>query len=164
MISLGLLLVLTLLMVASCGSNRSSNPINEPLPADGPTAHLLLSEYSPPAGMDPDTAELLLRELQRVLDEQGEMEQTAIAHSACLQLPSLTRILRNMEQEGLVSRRTDPGDRRKSLVSICKNGKALIASHADRHAAIFSRIEKLYGREKLDLLLDLLDDLRILKL
>ncbi|MCB1219970.1 MAG: PQQ-binding-like beta-propeller repeat protein [Planctomycetales bacterium] len=71
MISLGLLLVLTLLMVASCGSNRSSNPINEPLPADGPTAHLLLSEYSPPAGMDPDTAELLLRELQRVLDEQG---------------------------------------------------------------------------------------------
>ena len=100
----------------------------------------------------------------RVLDEQGELEQTAIAHSACLQLPSLTRILRNMEQEGLVSRRTDPGDRRKSLVSICENGKALIASHADRHAAIFSRIEKLYGREKLDLLLDLLDDLRILKL
>ncbi|MEZ5789850.1 MAG: homoprotocatechuate degradation operon regulator HpaR [Nitratireductor sp.] len=100
----------------------------------------------------------------RVIDEQGEIEQTTIANAACLQLPSLTRILRNMESEGLVIRRTDRNDRRKSMVSITDSGRELIANHAARNAEIFGRLEGLYGREKLDLLLDLLEDLRLLKL
>ncbi|MEZ5870446.1 MAG: homoprotocatechuate degradation operon regulator HpaR [Nitratireductor sp.] len=100
----------------------------------------------------------------RVIEESGEIEQTAIAKAACLQLPSLTRILRNMEKEGYVTRRTDKDDRRKSMVSISGSGRQLIADHAAQNAEIFGRLEGLYGREKLDQLLDLLEELRALKL
>lgn len=96
----------------------------------------------------------------RVLDEKGEMEQTAIAAAACLLLPSLTRILRAMEDEGLVSRVNDTIDRRRSLVSVTETGRQLIRDHAAQSNAIFARLESLYGQEKLETLLDLLDDLR----
>jgi len=96
----------------------------------------------------------------RVVDEAGEMEQTAIAQAACLQLPSLTRILRSMEGEDLVARKTDEADRRRTLVSITATGRGLIAKHRARNAEIFATIEAEFGREKLDLLLDLLDELQ----
>ncbi len=96
----------------------------------------------------------------RVVDEAGDIEQTAIAQAACLQLPSLTRILRSMENDGLVGRKTDEADRRRTLVSITPAGRALIAQHRDRNAEIFSTIEAEFVREKLDLLLDLLDELQ----
>jgi len=96
----------------------------------------------------------------RVVDEAREMEQTAIAQAACLQLPSLTRILRSMENDGLVARKTDAADRRRTLVSVTPAGRALIAKHRERNADIFSTIETEFGRQKLDLLLDLLDELQ----
>ncbi|MCY0093728.1 homoprotocatechuate degradation operon regulator HpaR [Hoeflea ulvae] len=96
----------------------------------------------------------------RVVDEAGEMEQTAIAQAACLQLPSLTRILRTMDGDGLVARKTDAADRRRTLVSVTATGKVLIARHRARNAQIFSTIEAEFGRQKLDLLLDLLDELQ----
>lgn len=100
----------------------------------------------------------------RVVDEAGEMEQTAIAQAACLQLPSLTRILRSMESDGLVDRKTDKADRRRTLVSVTPAGKALIARHRERNAQIFSTVESEFGREKLDLLLDLLDELQQIRM
>lgn len=92
------------------------------------------------------------------------MEQTAIAQAACLQLPSLTRILRSMESDGLVDRKTDKADRRRTLVSVTPAGKALIARHRERNAQIFSTVESEFGREKLDLLLDLLDELQQIRM
>ena len=100
----------------------------------------------------------------RVVDEAGEMEQTAIAQAACLQLPSLTRILRSMESDGLVDRKTDKADRRRTLVSVTPAGKSLIARHRERNAQIFSTVEREFGREKLDLLLDLLDELQQIRM
>ncbi|MBV6650946.1 MAG: homoprotocatechuate degradation operon regulator HpaR [Hoeflea sp.] len=100
----------------------------------------------------------------RVVDEAGEMEQTAIAQAACLQLPSLTRILRSMESDGLVGRKTDEADRRRTLVSVTTAGKTLIARHRQRNAQIFATVEAEFGREKLDLLLDLLDELQQIRM
>lgn len=96
----------------------------------------------------------------RVLDELGEIEQSAIAAAACLQLPSLTRMLRAMETEGLIERRTDDADRRRTLVAITEKGRALILAHLPDSAAIFSRLEEQFGARNLKQLLDLLDDLR----
>ncbi|MFP1632639.1 homoprotocatechuate degradation operon regulator HpaR [Zhengella sp. ZM62] len=96
----------------------------------------------------------------RVLDEMGEIEQSAIASAACLQLPSLTRMLRTMEADGLIARRTDDADRRRTLVCITQKGRALILEHLPDSAAIFSRLEERFGARNLKHLLDLLDDLR----
>ena len=100
----------------------------------------------------------------RVLDERGPCELTQVAKDACLLLPSLTRIIRAMEEEGLATRATDPEDRRKTIASITDAGRALIVAHMAESNAIFARLERDFGHEKLEELLDLLDELQALDL
>jgi homoprotocatechuate degradation regulator HpaR len=100
----------------------------------------------------------------RVLDERGPCELTQVAKDACLLLPSLTRIIRAMEEEGLATRATDPEDRRKTIATITDAGRALIVAHLAESNAIFARLERGFGHEKLEELLDLLDELQALDL
>jgi homoprotocatechuate degradation regulator HpaR len=96
----------------------------------------------------------------RVLDERGPLELSQIAAEACLLLSSLTRMIRPMQDEGLVTRHTPDEDRRKTVIAITEAGTALIHRHAAESALIFDRIESDFGRERLDVLLDLLEDLK----
>lgn len=100
----------------------------------------------------------------RVLEERGPTELTQVAKDACLLLPSLTRIIRAMEDEGLATRATAPDDRRKSIATITEAGRALIVAHMAESNAIFARLERDFGHEKLEQLLDLLDELQRLDL
>ena len=95
----------------------------------------------------------------RVLDEEGPMEQTALATRACLLLSSLTRILKTMEGEGLLSREADRADRRKSIVSVTDKGRALIRTHLPEAEALFAALTARYGAERMEDLLDLLEEL-----
>ena len=96
----------------------------------------------------------------RVLQEAGPQDQNSIAKQACLLLPSLTRILRVMEADRLVSRKEDPTDRRRSIVTIETAGRAVLEDHAAQAAALVSDLRKRYGDEKFEQLLDLLEDLQ----
>ncbi|MGB1147647.1 MAG: homoprotocatechuate degradation operon regulator HpaR [Alphaproteobacteria bacterium] len=96
----------------------------------------------------------------RVLEELGEAEPTLIATEACLHLPSLSRILKTMEADGLIIRREDAQDRRKSSVAISPAGRQILTDHKDRSAAIFAELEARMGREKIEQILDLLEDLQ----
>lgn len=96
----------------------------------------------------------------RVLQERGPSELTALADEACLLLPSLTRIARAMEEDGLISRVTPPDDRRKTIAAITLAGEALIQAHSAQSAQIFARIERDFGAERLEDLLDLLEALQ----
>lgn len=95
----------------------------------------------------------------RVLDEEGPMEQTALAKRACLLLSSLTRILKTMEAEGLLIRTADTADRRKSIVSVTEKGRGLIHTHLPQAEAIFQKLQARYGAERMEELLDLLEEL-----
>lgn len=95
----------------------------------------------------------------RVLDEEGPMEQTALAARACLLLSSLTRILKTMEGEGMLTRASDPGDRRKSIVSVTDKGRGLIRTHLPQAEALFAALTARYGAERMEELLDLLEEL-----
>lgn len=99
----------------------------------------------------------------RVLEEVGPMEQTTLAKEACLLLPSLTRMLQSMEEEGLLSRAPDASDRRKSIVRITAVGLKVLADHSSSSAAIAAELEARFGAEKLETLLDLLDELTVEK-
>ena len=96
----------------------------------------------------------------RILEEQGPMELSHLARDACLLLSSLTRMIRPMEDEGLVTRSTPPDDRRKSVLTVTETGVALIKAHAPTSAGILQRIEAAYGKDRLETLLDLLEDLQ----
>jgi homoprotocatechuate degradation regulator HpaR len=96
----------------------------------------------------------------RILEEQGPMELSHLARDACLLLSSLTRMVRPLEDDGLVTRSTPPDDRRKSVLAITPSGVALIETHSAQSAAIFRQIEAAYGKDRLETLLDLLEDLQ----
>ena len=100
----------------------------------------------------------------RALQESGPLELTNLAQEACLLLPSLTRMVRPMADEGLVFRTTPEEDRRKVVLAITPVGEALILSHSAKSNAIFDAIERQFGKENLEQLLDLLEDLRKLEL
>jgi len=95
----------------------------------------------------------------RVLEEAGEIEPTVIAREACLHLPSLSRILKTMEQDGLIQRREDEQDRRKTVIAIADAGRAILSEHAVRSAAILVDIERRLGAGKIEAMLDLLEEL-----
>ncbi|MCX7567259.1 homoprotocatechuate degradation operon regulator HpaR [Sulfitobacter sp. F26169L] len=96
----------------------------------------------------------------RVLRESGAQDQNSIAKRACLLLPSLTRILRVMEADGLISRLEDPADRRRSIVSIEPAGTAILEEHGKHAAALVADLREQFGDEKMEQLLDLLEELQ----
>mgnify|MGYP002859923500 FL=1 len=100
----------------------------------------------------------------RVLQEKGPLELSQVAGEAVLLLSSLTRMVGPMVEEGLITRMTPPEDRRKAIVAITPVGHALVNAHAGQSAAILGRIEAEFGRERLEQLLDLLEDLQKLDL
>lgn len=100
----------------------------------------------------------------RVLEESGPQDQNSIAKQACLLLPSLTRILRAMEADGLVSRREDREDRRRSIVSIEAPGRSILRAHGAQAAALTDSLRAQYGEDKLEQLLDLLEDLQAIEI
>ncbi|MCM2563140.1 homoprotocatechuate degradation operon regulator HpaR [Lutimaribacter sp. EGI FJ00015] len=95
----------------------------------------------------------------RVLDERGPLDPTEIADRSCLLLPSLTRILQTLEGKGLLSRAPHPTDRRKQVVTITDAGRALIAENLKESQRLNAWLRDSLGAEKLDSLLDLLNEL-----
>ena len=100
----------------------------------------------------------------RVLDENGNMDPTKIAERSCLLLPSLTRILQTLADKGYVDRLPHPTDGRRLEIAITPAGRAFIASNMDESKRITASLEKQLGKEKLEALLDLLNELDGLKL
>ncbi len=96
----------------------------------------------------------------RTLDEAGRIEQSAIAQQACLLLPSVTRITRSMQSQGLVTRIGDSQDRRRMMVEITDKGRKIIHDNIQVSNEIYQRLETRLGKHKLDQLLDLLEELR----
>ncbi len=95
----------------------------------------------------------------RVLDESGPSDVTEIGRQACLLMPSLTRMLQVMERKGLTIRGNHPDDRRKTLIEITAAGHRLIADNLEETNRIFVELEAKFGTERIETLLDLLNEL-----
>lgn len=95
----------------------------------------------------------------RVLEEGGAMEPTRIAEESCLLLPSLTRILQKLEDRALIARRRDEADKRKQIVQITPAGSEVIADNLETSIVLNDRVRARLGRERYEMLLDLLNEL-----
>lgn len=95
----------------------------------------------------------------RVLTEGGAMEPTRIADEACLLLPSLTRILQKLEENGYIERQPDKKDRRKQVVTIRDKGRDIIEANLGTSIALTNDVRNRLGEERFDALLDLLQEL-----
>ena len=89
----------------------------------------------------------------RVLAEEESLDAAALAAAALLHAPSLTRILKELDQRGLIARHPDPDDARRSIVTITEAGRTLIAETAAHTLAVLERYAEAFGRERLEALL-----------
>jgi homoprotocatechuate degradation regulator HpaR len=95
----------------------------------------------------------------RTLAGMEEIEITKLAEAVFLLPSSLSRILRDLGERGLVQRRTSDADLRRGLVSISEKGAELILAAVPSTAAVNSEIERLYGAERMARLQGLLAEL-----
>jgi homoprotocatechuate degradation regulator HpaR len=95
----------------------------------------------------------------RALSSISEIEVTALAKVTYLLTPSLSRILKDMEARGYINRRAVPEDMRRQLISITPQGLTLIDAVAPYSEGIYAEIYNAFGKERMDLLQQLLKEL-----
>jgi len=95
----------------------------------------------------------------RALDHAGSLEATDLARRTVLLAPSLSRILRDLEARGLVERAAVRADLRRTRIRVSEKGARLVAAIAPDSEATYDAITRQFGRDKLNALFALLNDL-----
>lgn len=95
----------------------------------------------------------------RVLGEQSPLDATELAERASILAPSLTRIIKGLEDRQLITRGKVADDGRRVLLTIAPKGSLLIDAVAPLSSAIYNDVEQRFGAERYELLLDLLEEL-----
>ena len=116
------------------------------------------------AGFRPVLARHGITEQQwRVLRILSEMRQqidaSNLASRAFILPPSLTRILRVLDERGLIELSRDEVDGRRILIGIRPAGLRLIAEVSPDSRDICADLENRYGPERISAMVELLDDL-----
>ena len=83
----------------------------------------------------------------RTLGAWEEMEVSQLAERSVILGPSLSRILRAFEGQGLVAKRQDESDRRRYWLSLTEEGRAVIARVQPDSEAIYREIEAELGAD-----------------
>ena len=94
----------------------------------------------------------------RVLGEESPLAAAEVSRRACVMGPSLTRIIKALQKRMLILRGPDAGDGRKVKLAIAPAGGALIREIAPDVRAVYAELENRFGRNRIDDLLDILDD------
>jgi homoprotocatechuate degradation regulator HpaR len=92
--------------------------------------------------------------VMRVINDRGSTYATGLAEAGLLHAPSVTRILKELEERKLIVREPDVSDRRRAMVALTPEGREIvkaISRHVVRILDIYSerfgakRMEKLAG-------------------
>ncbi|MGI9019516.1 MAG: MarR family transcriptional regulator [Solirubrobacterales bacterium] len=73
------------------------------------------------------------------VEARGPLTPSALASVEHVKRPTATRIVARLEEQGLVERTADPGDRRSFLVEITADGRALLRRLRKRKNAYLAR-------------------------
>lgn len=95
----------------------------------------------------------------RALTSVSAIEVLELADATCLLAPSLSRILKGLEERNLVQRMADENDMRRVLISISPAGRVLIDQAGSHSEIIYAEITRRYGAERLAVLQDMLREL-----
>lgn len=93
----------------------------------------------------------------RALAEEEELDVGALSRRITLLMPSLSRMLPELEKRGLIARRKSPEDARLMLARLTDAGQVLFATVGRESERVYAGIEAQVGREALDRLLGELD-------
>ncbi|MBB4820461.1 homoprotocatechuate degradation regulator HpaR [Pseudomonas alcaligenes] len=99
----------------------------------------------------------------RILRQQGEMESHKLARLACILKPSMSGVLARLERDGMVRRRKVAEDQRRILLALTEQGEACFQSMSQEMERGYQSIQVQLGEEKLQELLELLQELKGIK-
>ena len=95
----------------------------------------------------------------RALQDESGLDMSELSARCYLLMPSLSRIIQNLEARQLVERRAVETDQRRSAIFLTDNGRELFAQVAPKSAERYDHITAKFGYGKLELLYELLDEL-----
>jgi homoprotocatechuate degradation regulator HpaR len=99
----------------------------------------------------------------RALKAYDELESKQLADLCCILSPSLTGIIKRLEQQGYIEKRKSAEDQRRTLIKLTEQALQLfeqISPEVDAHYQLFA---ERFGKEKLDQLSTLLQELASIK-
>ncbi len=102
------------------------------------------------------------RVLRALTTEQGPMTVGELVTATFLLGPSLTRILGNLVERGLIDRVVPEHDQRQGVISLTAEGTAMVAAVAPSSEATYDAIEQHFGPDKMLQLMELLHQLAAL--
>jgi DNA-binding MarR family transcriptional regulator len=73
------------------------------------------------------------------IDRRGPLTPSGLAEAEGIRRPTATRIIARLEEKGLAERTADPTDRRCSLISVTREGRALLRRLRSRKTAYLAR-------------------------
>jgi homoprotocatechuate degradation regulator HpaR len=94
----------------------------------------------------------------RVVAEAGTLDATEVANRASILAPSLTRMIKSLETRKFIKRQKDAKDGRRVMLQITPLGLEFLEKAIPESSEIHQKIEKQFGHEKLNALLDLLHE------
>jgi homoprotocatechuate degradation regulator HpaR len=95
----------------------------------------------------------------RALAEEEQIELLELSHRCMIQPPSLSRTVPALTERGLVRRDDHPTDRRRALISLTAEGRALFEEMAAESAEIYRQLAQDIGEETLTDIFTMLDKL-----
>lgn len=95
----------------------------------------------------------------RALEARGNLDISELSEHCYLLMPSLSRIIQNLEVRELVHRTNSKSDQRRSVISLAQSGKELFDQVAPKSVERYDFITQKFGPGKLELLYELLDEL-----
>lgn len=105
---------------------------------------------------DHDITEQQWRVIRALYGLEG-LEATALAQKTMLLMPSLTRILKALEEQKLVKRFAVENDNRRKLICLASRGRDLYKKIAPLSEAEYKKIESRIGTKKIAELYKLLE-------
>lgn len=95
----------------------------------------------------------------RALADADALDAKTLAQRCVILPPSLTRIFRGLTQRGLIEQ-VDCNDARRHMVRLTEAGRAMFEDVVQESEPSYTRLAEAFGPERLDTLLDLLNELR----
>src|SRR5579884_2534723 len=99
-------------------------------------------------------------QLLTYLAQKGETSHAVLQQHLALDGATVTRLVKQFEAEGLVSRRLDPQDNRYTLASLTDSGRQTVAGISAAHNTFQSRVLEGITREEQEIMERVLKRLR----
>jgi len=128
---------------------RKVPPFEQSLPAI-----MLAAKEAVIAPMRPKLREYRITEPQwrvmRVINDRGATDATGLAEVGLLHAPSVTRILKELEERNIVLRTPDANDGRRTLVSLSPEGREIVKVISRQVMRIMREYSDRFGAERLE--------------